>query len=156
MFMCENTKHGYKECFPRQDLERLDKLQNKKLGKQYKRWTNEEIRKVYEAVKNGASSKDIYEMLPHRGEKGASKYIAEARKKYGIHTNTTKSGNSARPVEQYDLDGNFIRRYDSILEAIKATGSYHSAILNCCRGNFKQTKGYIWKFADKKRKEKYR
>lgn len=153
MFMCENTKHGYKECFPRQDLERLDKLQNKKLGKHYKKWTDEEIRKVYEEVEKGTKPEDIYKMFPNREKYGVDRFISEARKKYGMATYVTKSGNNARPVEQYDLDGNFIKRYKSIGEASKETGAFHSSILHCCRGFYKQSNGYVWKFADEEREE---
>ena len=54
-----------------------------------------------------------------------------------------------RAVNQYDLDGNFIQRYDLIRDAeIK----YHpkklkkTNICNCCRGNQNTAYGFIWKY----------
>ena len=151
--MCENTKHKYKECFTRHTLEHIEELKNNKIGKHYEKWTDEEIRKIYEEVKNGTPSEEMHKMFKYRGQKSANRFIAEARKKYGITANITKSGNNTRPVEQYDLDGNFIGRYNSIHEATKKTGSAHSAILNCCRGLYKQTKGYVWRFVNTEREE---
>lgn len=151
--ICENTKFKYKECFSRHDLEHLERLKNNKIGKHYKKWTKEEIRKVYEEVKKGTRPEDIYKMFPNREKYGVDRFISEARKKYGMITYTTKSGNNKRPVEQYDLDGNFIGRYNSIHEATKLAGCSHSAILNCCRGLYKQTKGYVWKFVDEEGEE---
>ena len=59
-----------------------------------------------------------------------------------------------RAVEQYDLDGNFIQRYDLIRDAeIK----YHpkklrkNNIVNCCRGNQKTAYGFIWEYEEKQK-----
>jgi hypothetical protein len=45
-----------------------------------------------------------------------------------------------KKVNQYDLEGNYIKTWDSIKEAEKETGSRH--ISQCAKGKFKQTKGY--------------
>lgn len=52
-----------------------------------------------------------------------------------------------KPIElsQYDLLGNKINTYSSILEASKATNIDVSGISKCCNGIYKQFKGYIWK-----------
>lgn len=49
-------------------------------------------------------------------------------------------------VNQYDLDGNYIKTWNSIKEAEKEVGSTH--ISQCTKGRFKQTKGYIWRYAN--------
>ena len=50
------------------------------------------------------------------------------------------------PVYQYDLDGNFLEMYPSIMEAERATGIENSAICACCKGKHHYTKQYIWSY----------
>lgn len=49
-------------------------------------------------------------------------------------------------IEQYDLNGEFIERYDTAIQAQRATGAHNSHILRVCRGERKTHKGFIWKF----------
>ena len=49
---------------------------------------------------------------------------------------------------QYDLDGNFIKEWDSIKEASFYYKIHGSNIGNCCRKTQKTTSGYKWKFKD--------
>lgn len=51
-----------------------------------------------------------------------------------------------KKVNQYDLEGNYIKTWNSIKEAEKEVGSNH--ISQCTKGRFKQTKGYIWRYAE--------
>ena len=51
-----------------------------------------------------------------------------------------------RPVLQYDINNNFIMRYNSILEASKAIGCSNSKIVPVCQGKRKHTKNFIWKY----------
>ena len=63
------------------------------------------------------------------------------------------------PVLQYDLQGNFIKRYESIKEAAKAMGCTSSPIYQVCVGRKKTVKGYTWKYENKvhnKRQPRYR
>lgn len=50
-------------------------------------------------------------------------------------------------VKQYDLDGNYINTYNSIIEASIKTNTYHANISACCKGKLNKTGGYIWKYA---------
>ncbi len=55
-----------------------------------------------------------------------------------------------RPVNQYDLDGNFIKRYEYIADAIEEIGmkpSSKSAITRVCQGKQKTSGGFLWKYA---------
>lgn len=54
----------------------------------------------------------------------------------------------AKPVLQYDLEGNFIKEWSSITEAGR-NGYNLGNISSCCRGKIKKHKGYIWKYKDK-------
>lgn len=54
-----------------------------------------------------------------------------------------------KPIYQYDLDGNFIRRWDSMNEA---RDFYHlgiNSLRNACKRKSGIHKGFIWKYADK-------
>ena len=52
-------------------------------------------------------------------------------------------------VEKYDLNGNFIERYDSIRMAAKENNMYRNQISSCCKGIYKKSNGYIWKYGNK-------
>lgn len=52
-----------------------------------------------------------------------------------------------KKINQYDLNGNFINTYESIIEASKIINIYHSNISACCKGRLKTTGGYIWKYS---------
>lgn len=55
-----------------------------------------------------------------------------------------KSG--ARAINQYNLDNIFIRSWDSIADAVNE-GFDYSCIIHCCKGKYKNHKGYVWKYA---------
>lgn len=57
-------------------------------------------------------------------------------------------GSASKAVLQYDLDGNFIRGYRSAMNAEKETGTLRSCISACCRGKFKTSNGFIWRYKD--------
>lgn len=54
-----------------------------------------------------------------------------------------------KPVLQYDLDGNFIQEWPSVLaaaEGINIKVRYRSKIYRCCNGFHAHSSGYIWKW----------
>ena len=55
------------------------------------------------------------------------------------------------PVIKYDLNGNYIEKYNSIQEA-KEKNKLCSKISDCCLGNRKTAGGFIWKYAIKEEK----
>ena len=54
----------------------------------------------------------------------------------------------SKPVCQYSLDGIYIATYKSIKEASKQTGINQGDISCCCRGKYKTSGGYIWKYVN--------
>ena len=52
-----------------------------------------------------------------------------------------------KKVNQYDMEGNFIKTWNSIKEAQLFYKTTH--IGECCRGVRNQTKNYIWKYVNK-------
>ena len=61
--------------------------------------------------------------------------------KIGLHKRSNKR------VNQYDLKGNFIRTWDSILIA-KNELNIGNHISECCKGKRKTAGGFIWKYKD--------
>ena len=54
----------------------------------------------------------------------------------------------SKPVNQYSLDGIYIATYKSIKEASKQTGINQGDISCCCRGKYKTSGGFIWKYVN--------
>lgn len=52
-----------------------------------------------------------------------------------------------KKVNQYDLNGNYIKTYLSEGEVERINDFDCGAISGCCRGKYKQAYGYIWRFA---------
>ena len=50
-----------------------------------------------------------------------------------------------KPINQYDLQGNFIKQWESINSAMK---QYKGDIQACCKGKQKISAGFIWKYAN--------
>ena len=54
-----------------------------------------------------------------------------------------------RKINQYDLDGNFIKQWDSLNEAARFLNKKSSGpISNCCSGKIKTAYGYKWEYAE--------
>lgn len=53
------------------------------------------------------------------------------------------------PILQYDMYGNFIRRWDSATQAEREIGISKDTISNVCRGKFRHAGFYVWKYADR-------
>ena len=50
------------------------------------------------------------------------------------------------PIFQYDLQGNFIRKWNSAKECSIDTGFNNDCIRSCCSGRYKTYKGYRWSY----------
>lgn len=58
-----------------------------------------------------------------------------------------KRYSSAKPVNQYNLDGRFIRNWDCIMDIQYSLGFNSGNISLCCRGKQKSAYGFIWRYA---------
>lgn len=61
-----------------------------------------------------------------------------------------KNNHRAQSVKQFDLDGNFIKEYDTLTQASEETGASISKISAVCKGRRKTTGGYVWEFSNDK------
>lgn len=59
-------------------------------------------------------------------------------------------------VDQYDLEGNYIRSFDSIVSASMATDIHDYSISANCRGDCKRAGGYQWRYAGDEPPERYK
>lgn len=53
-----------------------------------------------------------------------------------------------KKINQYDLNGNFIKTWNSIISASKELNINVKAIQSCCMQRTKTSGGYIWRYAD--------
>ena len=60
-----------------------------------------------------------------------------------------RNGHITTKVNQYDLEGNFIKTWNSISAIEKKYNVSHTAIRFCCLNKIKTCKGYIWRYAEK-------
>ena len=57
-----------------------------------------------------------------------------------------------KPICQFDKNGNFIKRYNSLKEAANSIGvKYTTSITSCLKGKIFSAFGYIWKYSDNKK-----
>ena len=54
----------------------------------------------------------------------------------------------SKKINQYDLNGNFIKTWDSIIQVEKELNIFHSRIIEVCKNKRKQIGGYVWRYAD--------
>jgi group I intron endonuclease len=52
-----------------------------------------------------------------------------------------------RIVNQFDMSGEFIRSWDSIVSVTKELGIGGNSITTCCKGGYKSAGGFVWKYA---------
>jgi predicted nucleic acid-binding OB-fold protein len=55
---------------------------------------------------------------------------------------------TSKKVNQYDLNGNFIKEYKSCEEAGRQNNIYGVCVARCARGERKKYKNFIWKYCD--------
>ena len=67
--------------------------------------------------------------------------IKERNNRNGLPGNYTR-----KSIIQLNLDGTFVNEYVSASDASRKTGIDRSSICLCCRGQYKNSGGYIWKY----------
>lgn len=106
------------------------------------------IRKRHTGSKRSEKTKQL--MSENSGIKGKPR--SDYQKQRTRETNTGRKLSEEHkqklkvPVLQYDLEGNFIREWDSIKEAEGVLNT--KGISNCCVGRIKTTGGFIWKYKE--------
>lgn len=73
---------------------------------------------------------------------------AKYNSNYGNRTKKVSKALSKK-IEQYDINGNFIKEWDSMIEATKNVGVKSNChIWQCCNKQRKSAYGYVWRYVD--------
>lgn len=134
------------------------KLSKSHLGKH--KHTDESKRKISESLKGSKRTKEQLIGWGERrkgkiningGSKKGFKKSKESEKRriekiIGKKYNTRKS-----KIDQYDLQGNLLKKWDSVEEIVLKLGLQRNSIYMCCRGELNKSQGYIWKFNNEPR-----
>ena len=75
-------------------------------------------------------------------------YNAETQRRKSVGEAVLKR--CCKKVNQYDLNGNYIRTFSSVNEAGRTLGKGHGCIARVCRGEGKVSYGFIWKYTSEK------
>lgn len=54
----------------------------------------------------------------------------------------------SKKVNQYGLDGNFIKTWDSFMDIERALGFNHANLQKVCCGKYQTSYGYVWRYAN--------
>jgi len=104
--------------------------------------TIESNKRISDALKGKTQSDEV---VQKRADKNRGrKNTIESNKRISDALKGKEQKKLWKPVEQYDLNDNFIAEYKSIKEAYKYTGI--DQISACCNGKRKRAGGFIWKF----------
>lgn len=106
----------------------------------------------YDSYKNGynctTGGQFTKQNLPEETRKKISATLTGRKKtQETIRKSTEAKSKKMKEVSQFDLEGNFIKRYRSVSEARRSfTGSRVCHITDVCNGKRHSTFGYIWKW----------
>ena len=107
----------------------------------------------WKTLKNGVTERAIIAKKRNGKLAKESGNLLKASKKAGQHAVVSGqlaklSENKKKSILQYDRDGNFIKEWDFIKKAGIELGLHATAISRVCKGKFKQTGGYIFKYKE--------
>lgn len=57
-----------------------------------------------------------------------------------------KDNPCSKPILQFDLDGNFVAEYDSVMTVERTLGFLNGNVVAAARGRYKQAYGYVWRY----------
>ena len=106
---------------------------------------------VYDTIKNAIDKTGVKHIAYalQKGRNYSGGYYWVYKKDYDSGNYTLSEFRSKKflvPINQFDLEGNFIRRFDTIIEASKAMNCSNNDIYRVAIDERKHCKGYIWKF----------
>lgn len=70
----------------------------------------------------------------------------EQRNGYNMSIGGEGNNGYGKPIDQYDLNGNFIKTYNSCAEFEREIGRPASSVLGCCSGSRNKAYGFLWRY----------
>lgn len=141
MYGKHSWNYGKKGCFSKETLEKMSRA---KKGKKFDKLQRKEISEKAKQTKIKRYGKDFqkkfYEKLP--------KETKEKMRRIFIENIKNNRYDNRKKVNQYSLDGKFIKTWDSIVIAGKTLfgNPKGDTISNCCRGVSKSGSGFMWRY----------
>jgi hypothetical protein len=90
-----------------------------------------------------------YSKIDYKASRAKIDWKAAMKKRKGKIDYTLYSEKMSKAIEQYDLEGNFIKQWKSATEAKNKLGYKSSCtISSCLTGKQKTAQGYVWKYAN--------
>ena len=79
--------------------------------------------------------------------------ISNLKRNKDTREKMSKSASIPKPhirkkILQYDLEGNFIKEWESLTQASSSFNRTTGSISECCHGKRKKAHGYIWKYKE--------
>lgn len=137
----ETGTYGYKGYMHTEEYR--NKMSKALTGKKRSEETKKKISGSKKGNKNCIGrfmSKETREKI---GNANRGRKLSEERIEY-----MRKNAIGKKKINQYDLDGNFIKQWSSIKEAGRALNIFPQNIGKVCRGQQKYAKGYLWRYAN--------
>jgi len=120
-------------------LETIDKIKKAKTGRIVPEYVKDKIRGKNNPNYGKSRPDEVKEKISKSSL--GKKMSISARNKMSI----SSMNKNLKPVIQYDLDGTFIKEWNSIKSAGSELKINRSHISNCCNGKRKTSGGYVWK-----------
>ena len=86
--------------------------------------------------------------VTHGWSKSAGGYIWRLKYNDTLGEMQVYTDNNKRGIECYDLNGNFIKEYESLISADRDLGINYNSICACCKGKTKRAGNYIFKYKE--------
>lgn len=145
---CDDNKLDEREKFWIQEYNSYNEGYNATLGGSDNFTMTDRIKEVKELWKQGYGQKAITEITKLNVETVHNYLLKsgitqeEIRKRQSELIKKSKS----KTVFQYDLNFNFIKEWDSLIEVERQIGINHRNISQVCNGKRKTAGGYIWSY----------
>ena len=145
----QNTNYGYKCVYLYKDHKLKDKRVHRIVAEVF--LDKNDFKSMPDEDRNLIDLNDL--QINHKDENKKNNRVnnlewctAKYNSNYGSR-NKKVSNLKRKKINQYDLEGNFIREWDSISKIEKELGLHHSNIIKVCSNLRNKTGGYKWKYS---------
>lgn len=107
-----------------------------------------EFKSVKSAAEEVGTKGRCISNVTHGWAKSAGGYIWRLKTDNPPKQIEAYSDNNRRKILCYDLNGNFVKEFKSLIFAEKELGLHYQSISDCCRGKVKKVKDFIFKYKE--------